>query len=373
VLLALSGGADSVFLLQVLAAAQPRPRILAVHVDHRLRGEESEGDAAFCARLCARLGVPFARREVDLDPQASNLEARAREARYRALGDEARSAGLRTVLTGHHEDDALETLLLRWMRGSDLPGLAGLKARNVLGSGNLGSGEQGQASPVQVVRPLLTLRREEVRTLLRSAGVEWREDSSNADPRFTRNRVRGDLLPQIERACGPQGVEGLRAFAGAVERLENELAGRTAHLAWTEPGEPSPGPGQVERGQIERAKLEALAAPLVRRALWRLLSEGTGLPPSRALLAILEDDLTEARVTRRDLPGGWTLHLRKDSLLLAAPAEDGRTSARGTALAPRETGDLTGSGPSDRRGVFTRDDPAHARQAESTPEGSPPA
>ncbi len=65
-MLALSGGADSVFLLHVLAQAEPRPRILAVHVDHRLRGEESRSDAAFCARLCARLGVPFARREVEL-------------------------------------------------------------------------------------------------------------------------------------------------------------------------------------------------------------------------------------------------------------------------------------------------------------------
>lgn len=329
VALALSGGADSVFLLHVLARARPRPRVLAIHVDHRLRGEESEGDAAFCARLCARLSVPFARRHVELDPEGPNLEARAREARYRALAEEVRSAGLRTLVTGHHEDDALETLLLRWMRGSDLPGLPGLRSCNVLGA--------GEAAPVQVVRPLLSLRREEVRRLLRDAGHDWREDTSNADPRFTRNRVRGALLPEIERTCGPDGIEGLRAFAGAVERLEDELAGRTAHLSWRTPehapavrsaDHPQPG------GTLERAPLRVLAAPLVRRALWRLLSEGTGYPPSRALIAELEQDLAADRLTRRTLPGGWTLQLRRDDILLSPPAE--RTAEAPARPRPRE-------------------------------------
>lgn len=310
--LALSGGADSVFLLHVLAQASPRPKLLAIHVDHGLRGGESEEDAAFCARLCAKLSVPFARRRVELDPGA-NLEARAREARYRALADEARAAGLRTIVTGHHEDDVLETLLQRWMRGTDLPGLAGLRSRNVLGAGQ---------DALQVVRPLRSMRREEVRRLLRDAGLAWREDSSNADPRFTRNRVRGGLLPEVERACGPEGLERLRDFAGAVERLEEELAGRTAHLAWDRPDHApavrsaqSPASGTLERGPLRN-----LAAPLQRRALWRLLSEGTGHPPSRALLGTLQEDLAAERTTRRSLPGGWTLHLRREDLLLTPPS-----------------------------------------------------
>ena len=313
VALALSGGADSVFLLNVLAQAQPRPRVLAVHVDHGLRGEESEGDAAFCARLCAKASIPFARRRIELDGAASNLEARAREARYRALADEARDAGLRTLLTGHHEDDALETLLQRWMRGTDLPGLAGLRTRNVLGS--------GKDTPIQVVRPLRSMRREEVRRLLRDAGFEWREDSSNADSRFTRNRVRRGLIPEIERACGSAGIEGLRDFAGAVERLEEELAGRTALLAWSLPAHSTAVRSAQEppSGTIKRTKLKGLAAPLQRRALWRLLSEGTGHPPTRGLLTQLQEDLAEEQTTRRSLPGGWTLHLRREDLLLSPP------------------------------------------------------
>lgn len=305
VLLALSGGADSVFLLHTLAAAKPRPRVLALHIDHGLRGDESEGDAAFCARLCAKLSIPFARRRLELDGDAPNLEARAREARYRALGDEARANGLRSVVTGHHEDDALETLLMRWMRGSDLPGLAGLKSRNVLSS-------KVSEEPITVVRPLRSLRREEVRRLLKDAGGTWREDSTNESPRFTRNRVRGRLLPEIERACGPEGIERLRDFAGAVERLEEELAGRTAHLSWDTP---APGSG----GSIERSNLDDLAAPLQRRALWRLLSEGTGHPPSKTHLSQLEADLAEGLSSRRSLPGGWTLNLTPEELCLVPP------------------------------------------------------
>lgn len=363
VLLALSGGADSVFLLHVLAAADPRPRILAVHVDHRLRGEESRSDAAFCARLCARLGVAFARREVDLEREAPNLEARAREARYRVLAEEARAGGFRTILTGHHEDDALETLLLRWMRGSALPGLAGLRPRNVLGGSSAGGNPQ-----VTVVRPLLNMRREEVRRLLRDAGHRWCEDSSNADPRFTRNRVRRQLLPEIERTCGTEGVDNLRAFASAVESLEEELAGRTAHLAWGPPADPDEGglgdaPAEQTRtksareahlgGTLGRKALGGLAPPLVRRALWRLLSEGTGLPPSRGLLAILEDDLLAERRTRRTLPGGWTLHLREEVLVLTPPA----STPQGA----------TPSGATPRAGDRTQ-----AAPAGSVPDGGPP-
>lgn len=337
IVLALSGGADSVFLLHVLAQAQPRPRILAVHVDHGLRGEESDGDAAFCARQCAKLSIPFARRRIELDGAASNLEARAREARYRALADEARGAGLRTLVTGHHEDDALETLLQRWMRGTDLPGLAGLRTRSVLGA--------GKDSPIQVVRPLRSMRREEVRRLLRDRGLEWREDSSNADTRFTRNRVRGGLIPEIERACGSAGVEGLRDFAGAVERLEEELAGRTAHLSWDTPRHAAAVRSTQDppSGTIERKHLQGLAAPLQRRALWRLLSEGTGHPPSRALLTQLEEDLAEEQTTRRSLPGGWTLNLRRDDLLLVPPSPEAGprdnpnpTDQRAAPIAPLE-------------------------------------
>jgi len=159
VALGLSGGADSVLLLHWLHASEPRPPIVAIHVDHGLRGAESAADREFCARLCRDMGVRFRARRVELEP-GSNLEERAREARYAVLAEEAARARVRVLLTGHHADDGLETLLLRWIRGSTLAGLPG-------------PAERGQRGPLMLLRPLLGMRRAEIRTLLREAGLAW--------------------------------------------------------------------------------------------------------------------------------------------------------------------------------------------------------
>jgi len=320
-LLALSGGADSVFLLHLLAAAEPRPLVRAVHVDHGLRGEESRADARFCANLCRALGVPFALREIELDPEGPSLEARARQARYAALLEEARGSGHATILTGHHSDDALETLLLRWIRGS---GLRGPRVQRTVGSARPGFAgpEGGAGEAIRVVRPLLPLRREEVRRLLADRGLRWREDGSNADPRFTRNRLRRRFLPVLERLCGEGGIENLRAFGQAVEALEERLAGATAHLSWSPApyAQASRGPAeQALGGVLARSALMEVAGPLRRRALWRLLVEGTGRPPGRMLLRRVLDDLALGRCARHALPGDWSLLLRSDEIHLLPP------------------------------------------------------
>lgn len=312
VLIALSGGADSVFLLNLVARAVPRPRILAMHVEHGLRGEESREDSVFCARLCARLGVPFARTQIDLDPEDANLEAKARKLRYGALAQEARDAGIDVILTGHHDDDALETLLMRMMRGSELAGLTGPKARFAL------AGEP----KIEVVRPLGALRREEVRQTLRQENIAWRDDSSNAGDQFTRSRVRQGLLPEI--AGTPGGMDGLRAFAKAVEGLEEELAERTLHLRWSPlPGTEALGRYNLQGGVIARGDLTRLAGPLQRRALWRLIHEGTGKPAGKTVLALIQDDLEKGRNIRRNLPGDWQLILRSSEIQLAPPGKAG--------------------------------------------------
>jgi len=339
VLVALSGGADSVYLLQLVAAAVPRPPLVAVHVDHGLRGEESRGDAEFCARLAATLGVPFVRRTLDLAPEGGSLEARARAARYRVLCEEALRAGSAAILTGHHADDALETLLQRWMRGTNVRGLPGLRQKLTLsgdkvartpGTHALARGAHARANErlnetgaeIQVVRPLLAMRREEVRRILTDAGIAWREDSSNRSPAPARNRVRNELLPAIEASCGPEAVENLRAFGAAVEALEERCAALTAGLAWSPPlhAEARRGPGEVGLGgTLARRELLAIPSPLQRRALWRLLSEGTGRTPPAAVQDQILADLAGARTTRHTLPGGWTLHLRSDLLHLVPP------------------------------------------------------
>lgn len=331
VALALSGGADSVFLLHLLARSRPRPKVLAIHVDHRLRGEESDGDAAFCARLCARLGVPFARREVELEGITSDLEARARDLRYRALAEETLAAGFRVLLTGHHEDDAVETLLMRWMRGTDLSGLPGLRRETVLGA----SFAQGDSATLRLLRPLKPLRREEVRSALRSEGLAWREDSTNATDRFTRGRVRHRVLPEIEATCGAEGVANFFEFARAVESFEDELADRTAHIQWEpvahEPARRSASMPELG-GRVRRDQLQGLSQPLLRRALGRLIGEGTGQRPGKDLLTDLAQDLTERRNGRRELHQGWSVQLRSDGMHLTPPAAL-LTGGGGTAVA----------------------------------------
>lgn len=329
VLLALSGGADSVYLLQVLAASRERPVVAAVHVEHGLRGAESREDARFCSRLCARLGVPFDLRRIRLDPNPAGLEARARSARYEALFDAAHELGFRTLLTGHHADDALETVLLRWLRGTDLGGLAGLKPElklaparsDELGAEHAPGQRLAPRQALRIVRPLIGMRREEVRSLLQQSGLAWREDSSNRDERFLRNRVRR-LVPRLVALGGPSTLDNLRAFGAAVESLERHLAEATAHIVWQLPGHAVATRSREQAqsgGVLPRSSLMRLPTALRRRALWRLVLEATGRAPRRALLDALLEDLSGGRCARHALPRGYSLLLRSSELLCVPP------------------------------------------------------
>jgi tRNA(Ile)-lysidine synthase len=315
VVLALSGGADSVLLLHWLRACGETP-VTAVHVHHGLRGAEADADAEFCRELCRSLDVPFRLRHADLSDARGSIEDAARRARYAVLYEEARAARVRVLLTAHHADDALEGVLMRWVRGSDLPGLVGPEAS--------GARVGPQGWKLRLARPLLGLRRDEIRRLLTAADLTWREDGSNADPRFTRNRVRNEFLPRVEAIAGSEGVEHLRHFAQAVERLEHELSERTAQLVWS----PLPAVAATRRredstlgGALPRARLRSLPRALRRRALWRLLLEATTEAPSRALLDQLVSELDSSECARHGLRGGWILRLNRSSLELHPPLE----------------------------------------------------
>ncbi|MEO0649496.1 MAG: tRNA lysidine(34) synthetase TilS [Planctomycetota bacterium] len=337
--LGLSGGADSVLLLHFLLAAGHRGGLHAVHVDHGLRGPESTRDAEFVADLCARHGVRCTVRRAPLDPAAPDLERRARVARYRALLDEARRQEHRTLLTAHHADDQVETLLLRWMRGGTGGGLLGARPRSrVLGEwpGQPPEARPEGLAPVTVVRPLLTLRRGEIRQLLEARGLEWIEDSSNDDCRFARNRVRHQLLPALERSAGAEGPEALKRFASAVERLERDFAARTAHVVWR----PVPfagatrGPRALQLGgSLPRSELMVLDRPLLRRALWRLLTEATGRAPSRDQLEQIVGELLAGRCGRHSLKDGWMLLMRSAEVVVLPPRGELQRTPRPSAQA----------------------------------------
>jgi len=176
--------------------------VRAAHVDHALRAESAE-EAEFVAALCARLGVPCERRRVEVR-RGSDLEARARQARYRALRETAAAAGAQWIVTGHTLDDQAETVLLRLLRGAGRGGLGGM--RPVRG---------------RLFRPLLRATRADVRRFLGDRGLPFAVDRSNADLAHARNRVRRLVVPLLEAEFNPR----LRAALGeAAARLADEDA-----------------------------------------------------------------------------------------------------------------------------------------------------
>src|SRR6185312_6911905 len=205
---AFSGGADSLALLLLLWAHWPgrRRRLRALHFDHRLRGKSSRADAAFCARVCRALGVPLTA-GAWAEPDAAAGEAGARAARFAFFGREMRRRKLRVLWLGHQQDDIAESMLMRLARGS---GAAGLAAPRPLQAGPGG----------RRLRPLLGLKKAELAAALAAAGAAWREDETNTEGTFLRNRIRRRVLPAWRRASA--GRDALAGAALARELLEED-------------------------------------------------------------------------------------------------------------------------------------------------------
>lgn len=236
VLVAVSGGADSVALLRGMAAVrqQGEGRIVIAHFNHALRGDQSDADEAFVTRLCGQLDFPYeigrAKRCMDdkdspssepskIGTPSETSEADARDWRYRFLRQTAADVGARFVVTAHTADDQAETILHRVLRGTGITGLAGIRRYRQLIPG------------VAIVRPMLGFRRAEVIEYLKAIEQDFREDSTNADLRFTRNRIRHELLPQIADHYNPNVVEALTrlgTMAGDVQELVDELVAQVA-------------------------------------------------------------------------------------------------------------------------------------------------
>jgi tRNA(Ile)-lysidine synthase len=261
-----SGGADSLALLALAADAGLEP--IAVHVDHGLR-PGSEREAQVVAGAAARLGARFDARRVHTDA-GSNLEARARAARYDALESARAQHEATAVLVAHTADDQAETVLLNLLRGSGSPGLAGMPARRG-----------------RVVRPLLGVRRSDVRAECARRELVPVDDPSNDDVAFRRNWIRHEVLPLLERGAGRDLTPVLTRQA-EVLREESDFLDALARAAW--PGEAGP------RAQ----DLARLPEPLARRAVRSWLG-----PPPPAL-AEVDGVLAVAHGTRRavDLAGG---------------------------------------------------------------------
>lgn len=313
VLVAVSGGADSVGLLLVLSTLRRRLGIelVAAHIHHGLRGADADLDQACAATAAARLGVPFASAAIGdrLAGSAANVEARARKARYAALRRLMRAHDCRRIATGHTLDDQAETVLMRIVRGSGLRGLSAIRPRRRDG----------------VVRPLLDCRRAAVRSAVDQAGLGYRHDASNDDPRFLRTQVRqrllpvlADLNPAIAESCAALAASA-RAERGAARRwIDGELAGASSDgdlpVAWLA-AQPAGSRALLLRRWLVRAGVP-------RRRLGR-----------RHVQAAVELAAAGAGRGEVHLPLGWLL-CRSRGRLSVAPPKSSHRRALGSAEKP---------------------------------------
>jgi len=204
VLLAVSGGADSLALLRASAATRTQGDRLAVaHFNHGLRGDESDSDQRFVKELCRRLGIDclVGAPAQQLVAPRDQAEAASRAARYAFLQHTAEQLGARYVATAHTADDQAETVLHHIIRGTGLSGLAGIPRVRAL------------SPAVSVVRPMLATSRAEVLAYLAEIDQPFRQDRTNEDPRYLRNRIRHELLPLVAKDYAPGIVDSLVRLA----------------------------------------------------------------------------------------------------------------------------------------------------------------
>jgi tRNA(Ile)-lysidine synthase len=300
---AFSGGLDSTVLLAALCRLGLAARLRAAHVDHGLH-PHSPLWVEHCAAAAAALGVEFAVTRVTVEQgSAQGLEAAARDVRYRALGALLRPGEV--LLTAHHGDDQLETLLLRMLRGSGVRGLRGIIAFGPFAGGFLG-------------RPLLGFTRAELHAEALASGLKWLEDPSNRESRHDRNFLRLHVLPPLLQRW-PAAVQNAGRLAEQMAEAEDILTSVAAQDAQ----------GMEESGRVPQALLVALDPARQRNLLrYSLRRVGLGMP-SAVKIDELRRALLEARADARPLvrwPGGegrvYRQHLYLSAPLVPASAHD---------------------------------------------------
>ena len=228
-LAAVSGGADSVALLTALRSQLPPGKLVAAHLNHQLRGGESDADAAWVAQLCSTWGLPLV---AESRPVASlstdwgvGYEEGARRARYEFLEEAARQSACDVIALAHTASDQAETILHHLLRGTGLAGLRGIPEQRPLGA-------------VTLVRPLLEVTRDEIASYLAAQGQNHRTDHTNEERTATRNRLRLDLLPQLRAEYNPQIDRALTRLARQVADVQTAVV-QVAEQLWTTAREPT--------------------------------------------------------------------------------------------------------------------------------------
>lgn len=252
VICAVSGGADSMCLLSVMRemAAEFDIKVVAANLNHSLRGAEGDGDSQYVEAICEIKGIPFYGRKLDIGAIAKakgiSVEEAGREERYKFFDEIASSLGGAKIATGHNISDNAETVLFRLGRGSSAKGLCGIRYKR----GN-------------IIRPLLDVSRAEITQYLIENGIIWREDSTNAQLHYTRNKIRHSVLASFEKVQ-PGAVEKIVSCAKSLSEDEDYLSDLADKLIAS---------ARVEEDEYSTSALIAAPAPISKRAAAKLLEE----------------------------------------------------------------------------------------------------
>jgi tRNA(Ile)-lysidine synthase len=299
---AVSGGADSVCLLHILAQQQRELHI--AHLNHQLRGAESDADAEYVSQLARKLGIPatIERRDVKgyQKEERLSLEEAAREVRYRFLAEVAASVGAERVAVGHTRDDQVETILMHLVRGSGTRGMRGLQPATPWPSGSL-----------TIVRPLLELSHGETEAYCRQHNLKPRLDASNLSLSPLRNRIRQQLLPLLE-SYNPAVAEALLRTSRIADDDITFLDEQVARL-WDEVIGQEGKTIAIDRSRFESLPT-ALKRYLLRAAMERLL--GSAKDVEMRHIEEMMSLADKAAGKRLNLPGGLTFALEYERYLL---------------------------------------------------------
>lgn len=304
-MVAVSGGVDSVVLLHLLAQRQvasgqvselasgrqtrslanvPTRQLTVAHFDHGIRTDSAQ-DRKLVQTLARQYGLPFVYQRAELGPGAS--EAAARQARYEFLHQVRRATKAEAIVTAHHQDDLLETVVLNLLRGTGRRGLSSLRSTDV------------------IKRPLLGVPKNELLRYANREGLRWREDSTNADTRYLRNYVRAKLLPRF--ASADRGV--LVGIAGEAARLNREIAVQTSNYLHLQPG----------THVLDRHEFTMLPHAVAREIMAEWLLTNTSVELSRKLLERLVVAAKTGKAgARLDVDAGHWLELSATQLALVA-------------------------------------------------------
>jgi len=308
VLLAVSGGGDSVALmfamLRLTQAGTIGARLVVGHVNHKLREPAADQDEEFVVRLGKKLGLKVVTRSVDVRACATesklSIETAARKLRTDALINIAKENGCKAVATGHHKDDNAETMVHRLLRGTGFRGLAGIWPSRLF------------ADEVTFVRPLLCVTRARIIEYCGANDLDWRDDHTNDDITYTRNRIRHLLLPQLQNACSGSLVAELAQLSQKCRTLHRRVC-RNVEKVWPVVVSASQPDKVTLDGKIFCAQTQIIQAELVRRTLVGLGSGERDLKDLhyRNIFALAQGPNGK----RIELPGGFLAEAEYEKII----------------------------------------------------------